>query len=246
MEHSCSDYRIRVLDRVVADDAAQLTRTPLPACAVCERWTQRVEGQLSGLRSIGRVSAPDELRERLVQDRGAETGGEFEDTRLTTALADLPALSAPSELRARVELELAPQSLRAVSSLTRHRAPAVLKRLVVEELSDSAGQRTRRFVGDLEPQAAPASLWQRAVRSNSSSTLRIWRPVAGLAAAALLIWVIAKPTTPEQERWSFAVVHVSDPASLDPMAHALAGGLTGGAASIFTMPGGVQREAVGR
>lgn len=94
-------------------------------------------------------------------------------------------------------------------SLPRHAAPAVLDRLVAEELASPEAARARRFAGDLERQATPSSLWSRVARRAEPVAERSERApgarpfvlrgtaswsLPGLAAAAaLLLWLGGNP-----------------------------------------------------
>lgn len=114
-------------------------------------------------------------------------------------LASLPRLSAPPELDERLPTEcgLASSSVLALQALTSYPAPAVLDRLVAEELEEPALHRTNRFT-DLEKMRAPDQLELALEHSLQRSALvRRWIPVFGaLAAASLLVWFTAGGYTP--------------------------------------------------
>lgn len=115
---------------------------------------------------------------------------------LRRALASLHPVSAPVALDERVALECATEAPVAswLRALPAAEAPAVLDRLVLEELSDPQRALAERFVGDLFGQGAPLSLRGRLVNALNSEGGRQrraqWSLVgAGLAAAAMALLV---------------------------------------------------------
>jgi hypothetical protein len=124
--------------------------------------------------------------------------------------------------------------LRRLATQARHRAPAVLERLVAEELSDPQAARARRFAGDLERTGAPGALARRLSRSvdaGRSEPLRVvrrrWIPASAVAAAAVLaLTLFVLRDRPERGR-PFTV-HYGRPAAPSPLAASLVDGWTGG------------------
>lgn len=115
---------------------------------------------------------------------------------LRRALASLHPVSAPVALDERVALECATEAPVAgwLRALPAAEAPAVLDRLVLEELSDPQRALAERFVGDLFGQGAPLSLRGRLVNALNSENGRQRRAQwslagAGLAAAAMALLV---------------------------------------------------------
>ncbi len=155
------------------------------------------------------------------------------NTLLARALWGLPSLSAPPELATRLfplersvaaaDPEVSPV-IQAVRALDRHPAPAVLERLVAEELADPSAARTRRFAGDLEPLPAPRKLEVRVLAElrRRIRPRRLLGPVATLAAAAVLVWVglnqFGGAPESSDHRYSFTVQHPESLEGLPPMA----------------------------
>lgn len=162
------------------------------------------------------------------------------------ALAALAPVTAPDELEERVRFDLgaepAPASAGALRSLERLAAPAVLERLVLEELADPALARARRFAGDLSRRPAPLRLESElAARRGTGAASRRRSPVLAMVAAALVFWLafLAVPEDvqgPERgdrladlgREYGFQVVQLESPDGLHPMARAFLSGLSGG------------------
>jgi len=163
------------------------------SCERCSSWLRARHSLLGHIASVQRFPAPAELDELVA----AQIAG---DHVTRAGKADtLPSDSLSAKL---------------LGGLERMAAPAVLERLVTEELADPASARARRFVGDLERSPAPQSLTarlrqqlagfrsgergQRARLAGAASATRAWRSrrgvisSVGLLAAALLLWM--RPT----------------------------------------------------
>ena len=169
--------------------------------------------------------------------------------RLTQALGGLERLAAPEQLEDRLfdtdELDARPTA-ELLRGLAGGSAPSVLDRLVEEELADPAGQRARRFIGDLERLSAPAALGERLPDVQISAiaevprrkSTRMFALVGVAAAACVLVWasVTQRPNATPQAAptYSFTVKRATSAAELDPIAVGLVHGLTGVA------PGGVR------
>jgi hypothetical protein len=155
--------------------------------------------------------------------------------RSVEALGGLIRRAAPQGLDALVQTEVQRTPLVTLfGELAKHRAPAVLDRLVSEELADPQRAAVRRHLGALPRQVLPAgtSLETRAPRS-----LRRWSRVAWLspmvAAAALTVMLLAprpEGSVGPDATWRprYQVVEVEHPEALSPIARSLAEGLVGG------------------
>lgn len=210
------------------------------ACDACARWIVAAQqhGRLLGeLESVAAPAALDERAGKMLADIAA---GISLQPRSIRALRMLPQLEAPPELEAAVfetgaEERLAEpwcaQGLRRVESL---RAPAVLERLVGEELADPQAALARRFAGDLERPEAPHGLAARVRRELAArykpSLVRAAVPFATAAAAALFVWIGLTGRGGEQRsgEYSFRVTYADSPAQLSGMAQGLASALGGG------------------
>jgi hypothetical protein len=112
-----------------------------------------------------------------------------------TAFARLPRRPAPAELERRLfplqaaALAATEERARRLSELERQDAPAILDRLVEEELASPEAARARRFAGDLARHATPATLEQRVfpVRGPAARVSRRHLSLALCATAALAV-----------------------------------------------------------
>ena len=185
-------------------------------------------------------------------------------SRLTQAVAGLPRLHAPAELEERVfdglETRSSARLLRDFARTSPVRpAPAVLDRLVAEELSDPAGQRARRFLGDLDRVSVPDALEERLPELHIQSVREVPRSRAvhraswaGFAAAAIvLVWVSVSTEsggsstdvavgTRVRSDYGFTVRRVHSISELDPLAAGLVHGLSGLAPTNATFASGTE------
>lgn len=222
MDPICSSLRERLAlegGRVAASEGE--VRAHLEACAGCAEWLRLHERQVDALRGLHRPAAPDELEARVA----AALRPDARELRALESLSRLRPLSAPSSLTGSVVAALhagsrQERSLRHLSALdrldapasldqhaeelaedesaalTRPLTPAVLERLVSEDLADLPRALTRRFTSKLTRFSAPAQLEQR-VRLELARTRRPGRgrifglpPLAAVAAASLLLGVL--------------------------------------------------------
>lgn len=189
----------------------------LASCEPCRAWVERTEAARAALGGLERHSAPAELEQRLF---GAP------DT-------ELPVPSREADL---------PQGALLLQSLSRLQAPAVLERLVDEELTQPAQAQIRRFVGDLERPEVPADLVARIEeridagqpdaapldrRPAPRSLLRRLAPLTSLVAAGLLFLAMIDRGEAEEPR-RLTVHRVSSAADLDPMARGMLDASLGG------------------
>ena len=189
----------------------------------CRRFTRRLSQQIDLLRQTPRVEAPTDLEGRVV----AALYDGFRQERVVDHLRAMPRRNVPNELFERV-----------ASSMPPSQAPAVLERLVSEELEDPARGITRRFTGKLSRQNAPEALNDRVEdllerEHLTPPSMRRW--TFGFAAAALVLvaaslWRSSETTRVEEgPRYSFRVERVDDVRELstDSTTAALIAGVAG-------------------
>lgn len=228
---SCQDVRDRLLEsRGSLSGVDAELRGHLDACAECAAFARRAAQIDLSFTRLARVSAPLELDGLTV---GALEAGRRQE-RAVAALRGLARLPAPPELVGRA-LEDPTHVLR---------APAVLERLVDEDLRNSSGALARRFAGRLERQRAPLILRERLQRS----ALTLLRPSAArrnlVAAAALVVLLVAGGLwfqhwkTPRAEDYGFQISYESGLDAMDPFARGLVGGLSGGIVDLHEFHGG--------
>lgn len=159
-------------------------------------------------------SAPDALRARV--ERSLAADDDELERRAAARLEGLEALAAPDALRERVQLELstdAPVS-QLISDLERQRVPAVLERLVAEEMVDEKAV-TRRFVGSLPKPGAPDELRSTVATRGAGRVLQGRFAPASVRAAAAAVLLIGTgvvlwtsgPNEARPERPSFRLEH---------------------------------------
>jgi hypothetical protein len=205
-------------------------------CASCARWVLALTRVRSAFTDLGRLAAPVELDERVALELGGDRSH-----RQRRMLESLVRRGAPRQLDERIAEILARASgveaeergarkAEALRTLDVQRAPAVLERLLNEELAAPEKARAERF-SDLERLPAPDVLAERIgglVRRRA--WLRLWiAPLSAVSAAALVVWIALRPGTPEVRAYRFQVAHAATLDDLDPMARALAESLGGGA-----------------
>jgi hypothetical protein len=229
MNPSCQDVRDRLLesDSSASDDASLSAH--LATCSECAEFARRARQIRVSLSQLPRVEAPRELDGLVVA--ATQTG--FQQERAVAALSSLARLPAPEELPAKLDR-------RALEEPTvRPRAPAVLDRLVDEDLRDASAAMARRFAGRLDRRRAPPALRER-VEESAFSVLRTEtnrRNVVGAAALVLLLasggWWLRRHAAPaESADFGFEVRYEAGFGGLDPMARNLLGGLSGGAVDV--------------
>jgi hypothetical protein len=220
----CAEARERVLLADSAETGGEAAEH-VAGCDGCRDWVARARRVESLLRGLPRLPAPAILADRV----------------LDPSPFDPFVPLAPGDGEGGVGDSVA----RSLARLARPRTPSVLDRLVAEELADPAASRARRFVGDLERREVPAALERRVARPVSPEgdprevramasrpALRLAGPLAGLAAAALVVW-ISYPSAPAPatgsggRSYSFTVRRVGSADELDPLALSFVHGLGG-------------------
>jgi hypothetical protein len=206
-------------------------------CADCRAWVTASERRILALNGLACLSAPEALDRRVARELAGDRS-----LRLERALRSLARRAAPPALDVAVaglfegrvpagdavRGERAAQALRALDIVP---APAVLDRLVAEELAKPELQRAERFPGQLERLAAPEELEEKLHGSvRRKAAVRLLRgPLLALAAAALVVWVALQEDSTKSRSYRFEVVHATSLEDLDPMARSLVESLTGGA-----------------
>jgi len=203
-------------------------------CAACEEWRRSSERQQRALAALGRLGAPPALDERLAQELAGDRS-----RRLERVLGSLVRLAAPAELDERVaglfgtaprvgDEERGRQKAEVLRALDVQPAPPVLDRLLNEELELPSLHRAERFPGGLGRLAAPPELDARLATHARRRNVRrlLLAPLATLAAAGLVVWIVARQPSPEPRVHRITIVQ-SSLGELDPLARSLAEGLSG-------------------
>jgi hypothetical protein len=207
----CRAFRESLLDQAVDASGATLAAGHAAQCRACALFAGRFAQVAKSLSSLTRKSAPHELEGRVVA--ALEAGSRQQ--RAIEALVALGRLKPPTELDGAVMA--AANGERAYQLRGRHAAPAVLERLVNEELSDPPKARARRFVGSLRRFVAPRALEQRVSRELVTARVSDARPLRvaawiGLAAVALIALstpLIIERALTSTHSYPFRVEHIN-------------------------------------
>jgi len=183
----------------------------------------------SSLAAPVRLAAPLELEGRVV----AAIQAGYRQDRVIAAVRGLARLPAPAALPG----DLIDRALGGPDG--QPRAPAVLERLVDEDLRGSSAALARRFAGRLDRRPAPRALAHRLQRT-ALSMLRTTATRRNRLAAAVLavflasggMWLFRWMRLAEDPGYGFEVRYESDIRAMDPMGRSLLGGLTGGLAEV--------------
>jgi len=224
MNSPCRDFLAAMLETAPERPvAASALGAHLAGCESCKQAFERMRRIQSALVDLARARAPAGLDGLVV---AASQAGQRQDralAHLRTALRQ----EAPARLDARVGIagSVFP------CEVGRVRAPAVLERLVEEELRDPHQALMRRFVSRLQRLDAPASLRARVQqilgtprRSKGRNALLAGAALAILCAAMWGWWAIERANL----RPRFQVVYLDDVNQLDPLARDMLFGATGG------------------
>jgi hypothetical protein len=224
MSSTCRELRDRLIAH--AGDAAafdsDLARH-VDQCASCSAIARRVAQQATALRALERNTAPLALDGRVV----AACHGGHRQERTLAAVRALTRWHVPAELDAKVLDEEYGRILRETST-----APAVLDRLVDEDLRDPPRARARRFAGRLERLRAPRALRLRVEQTADARRVAVRRRVRVAAAATLVLALFVSVSAAiywlRKPKYDFEVVHETSIEGLDPMPRAMLASLTGG------------------
>jgi hypothetical protein len=205
----------------------------LETCAECAAFAQRVARFSALLGSLPRRNSPPELDGAVVA--ALEAGHRQE--RAIAAVRGLARLPMPAEIPAEPSVDLPTDPWGRVLEGQRPgaRAPAVLDRLVDEDLRGASAALARRFTSRLERHRAPSVLRERLQRS----ALSLFRPRASrrnlLAAAALVLllaggglWLRQRSARDVDQDLGFEIRYETRLDAMDPIARSLVGGLSGG------------------
>ena len=233
---ACRTFRESLLERAVDAKLAVEVAGHAAECNACALFAQSFARCSAALSSLTRKHAPHELEGRVVA--ALEAGSRQQ--RAIEALVTLGRLKPPAELDGAVMSEAGGEHAYQVRG--RHAAPAVLERLVSEELSDLPKARTRRFVGSLRRFVAPRLLDQRVSRDLVTPRFSDARPLRvaawiGLAAVGLIALstpliierALTTPSYPFQVKRVESLGNSSEVlGALGPDAHTLLDNLGGG------------------
>lgn len=194
----------------------------LATCEECTRFVANARRTARALVELARQDVPEELAGRVV----AACHSGFLQERAARWTRELARLEAPSALDQKV-LGVARADVR---------APAVLERLVAEELRDPAKAISRRYVGSLQRQRAPRTLAEHVAHAlhrprPTLRGLRAWQLVAASCAGVLFVVIFgALRADDTRAAPSLAFQHierVQRAADLGPMAAGMFGSLSG-------------------
>ena len=208
----------------------------LESCAACAAYAGQVARIASAVSALPRLHTPRELEGLAV----ATFHEGFLQDRAVMAMRALGRLPTPRELSGRTLSEEGSEVGRGERRSRRPekpwmlRAPAVLDRLVDEDLRDASAGVHRRITSRLERRRAPRALRDRLERS--SRLLLGPRPMRRLraAAAALLLlaggglWLRLRAPGEAASGADFEVVHEARLDAMDPMARSMLAGISGG------------------
>jgi len=228
MNSPCRDFLSAMLETAPERPAAaSALGAHFASCESCRQAFERMCRIRPALANLERRRAPAALDGLVVAATQAGQRQERALAHLRTALRQ--------EVPAQLDSFLGATSSALLSGVGRIPAPAVLERLVEEELRDPQQALMRRYVSRLQRLDAPASL-----RTRVQQILRAPRRAAGrravLASAALVVlcfglwgWWSLEHVRP---RPKFQVVYVDDVKQMDPLAAAMLSGLTGGSSEL--------------
>lgn len=232
MEHACREFRNLWLEHALeaVPQSEVAGGDHVLACGACRTWVRAAKGQIGFVGALTKLTAPPELDE-LVAD-GLRSGASEPSDIGTLPRVEHGAVERGPEPQATFS---EPQAMDILRELSRVAPPAVLERLIEEELRDPAAARARRFAGDLERRSAPARLERRMFRILRGGLARprrligIVAPLATAAAAVLVVWLAFLRGTgmPESER-PFLVYRAESTEGLHPIALDMADALVGG------------------
>jgi hypothetical protein len=227
MNPPCRDFLFAMLEAAPERPAAaSALGAHLVECASCQQAFESMCRTRAALVRLAPVPAPAALDGLVVAATQAGQRQERVLAHLRTALRH----EAPARLDTRIGAGSA-----LIGEVARVSAPAVLERLVEEELRDPQHALTRRYVSRLQRLESPASLRGRVQQALGSPRHSAGRRLL-LAGAALAVlcaamwgwWSIERTQT----RPRFQVVYVEDVRELDPIARAMLSGVTGGLSEI--------------
>jgi hypothetical protein len=239
MTSVCRQHELELLSSG-GDPAApgEELRRHLAECAACTSLSQRLACEASLLRSLTREPAPAQLDGLVV----ASLHGGHREERVASALGNLTRTRVPREL----ERALSDRSLDPLAAGVDPVVPAVLERLVSEDLRDPSKALSRRFAGRLPRLRAPEELAARVAATLSESAAPPRRRWAAMPLALALLTVLAAgfvwqllggEADAPTPTYRFAVRYVESADALGPEARSLLAGLSGGASELHGLLG---------
>lgn len=225
MIFTCTAVREALLEhRGEAGAGAPELSAHLERCAECAAFAHRTTSIVALVSTLPRRAVPAELAGLVV----AATQAGHRQERAIRALSALSRLPAPSDLES-ITLGGGRTDERPIVA----KAPAVLDRLVDEDLRDPAAAISRRFAGRLDRRAAPNALRERLAGASWASTSRGYRLLVPVAAGVALlvlssVWIFRDRTQVPAADDDFQVVYETNLDSMDPMARGMLYGLSGG------------------
>ncbi|MFN0006489.1 MAG: hypothetical protein ACKVXR_01175 [Planctomycetota bacterium] len=212
----------------------------LDECPECSEFARRTKALVAHLSALPRRPAPAELAGLVV----AATQAGHRQERAANAVSALSRLPVPSDLEIVAFDEERVDEQRSRLDPIGARAPAVLDRLVDEELRDPAAAISRRFASRLDRRRAPGALRERVAGTVRAflppSRLRLILPLAAGVALLVLVGVRffgERSSQVGEATDGFQVVYESTMGSMDPMARGLLAGLTGGVVDVHASSG---------
>jgi hypothetical protein len=231
MSPSCRDFLAAMLETAPARPAAESALGQhLAGCESCSAALERAVRLRRAVAALPSRRAPGALDGLVVASTQAGKRQERAVAHLRAALRH----DAPAHLEARLGIG---GSL--LDEVERLHAPAVLERLVEEELRDPQHALTRRYVARLQRLGPPATLSER-VHARLAMPRRSALRGALLAGAALSVLVAAMwgwwRIGQQNLHPRFQVVYVDSAEELDPVARELLSGATGGLSELKGSP----------
>lgn len=240
MTFTCTAVREMLLESRghTGSDASGIT-VHLDECSECSAFARRTKALAALFSALPQRPAPSELAGLVV----AATQAGHRQERAVKALGALSRRFVPSELEVVALDDGRIDEDPSRDDPIRAKAPAVLDRLVDQDLRDPAAAISRRFASRLDRRRAPGALRERV--AGTVRTLlppRRMRLILSLAAGVALLLLASVRffgggSQVEESTDGFEVVYESSLDSMDPMARGLLSGLTGGVVDVHAAPG---------
>jgi len=217
-EHDCEALRSALIQRAEGPRVDAVLDAHLAGCAACRRTLARAEQSVAIVRQLTRAVAPGELDGAVV----AALQAGARQARAIRAVETLTPYPAPEDLARRIGVP---------------GAPAVLERLVGEDLADSAKALASRYARRLERLRAPEDLERRLGTATPRRNPRVLPFVLVAAGLVLVVGTLVLTQVLEAPRGLaptprggpvIVVERVDSVRSLDPVAADLLSGFLGG------------------
>lgn len=226
MNSPCRDFLDAMLESALDHSVSEPIARHVAQCPSCGQSLERLRRTRDAIAQLPARRAPEELDGLVV----AATQAGHRQERVVAHLRALLREPVPIDLEEKVEGGGA-----LLAGVSRQHAPAVLDRLVDEDLRDPRKALTRRYLHRLERMGAPEVLRVRVARVLASPQ-RPARRGLFLGAAMLLfllagLWTFHAMSRPSA-RASYELVYASDLSELEPIARDLLAGMTGGLSEV--------------